>query len=599
MALLSFPPTPSNGQVFPVSPPSGTNIYAWSSAEQTWELIGKASGVSAGIYGTPIAVPEITVDATGRITFAQNLPIQLGDTNQVGLVQLTDNLISNDSSTALTAAQGFALQNQIGNLASLNPPAPNLVTAINGATAPSGVTAGTYGTATQVGRFTVNTQGRITAATNVPLAVATTASTGVVRIGANLTVTGAGLLSVPTATTAVTGVTQLVNNTTTNDSTKALTAAQGYSLQQQINAIEIKSNLTFAGSLNATTGVLTQVTAEGAAVGFIAGSPLPFPSGLNDEYFVIVDTPGTYAPPGGTPLICSPGDWFLSDGTQWIFYDYKIGSVTLVNTGAGLVGGPITTTGTISMVPATTSALGGVIPDGTTLAITPAGVLSAKSPILQQLDDISGLFNGTATSFPLRIGGVAYIPGNSANLLVSVGGVLQIPGSSFNVSAATLIFNTAPPTGTSFVGYVVTSGSGGSGGGPGTVTSVGTGIGLTGGPISTTGTISLTNTGVAPGTYTNATFTVDAQGRLTNVTAGTAPKIQYLDDISSQFNGTLSTFTLRLSGTAYSPVPSTNLMVTVGGVPQAPGVAYTVSGATITFTGAPPAGSSFLAMTVA
>jgi hypothetical protein len=250
------------------------------------------------------------------------------------------------------------------------------------------------------------------------------------------------------------------------------------------------------------------------------------------------------------------------------------------------------------MVPATTSNLGGVIVDSTTLAITPAGVLSAKSPILQQLDDISGLFNGTTTSFPLRIGGVAYIPGNSANLLVSVGGVLQIPGASFNVSAATLIFNTAPPTGTSFVGYVVTSGLGGSGGGPGTVTSVGTGIGLTGGPISTTGTISLTNTGVAQGTYTNATFTVDAQGRLTNVTAGTAPKIQYLDDISSQFNGTLSTFTLRLTGTAYSPVPSTNLMVTVGGVPQAPGVAYTVSGATLTFTGAPPTGSSFLAMTV-
>ena len=61
----------------------------------------------------------------------------------------------------------------------------------------------------------------------------------------------------------------------------------------------------------------------------------------------------------------------------------------------------------------------------------------------------------------------------------------------------------------------------GGGGGNGTVTNVATGTGLTGGPVTTTGTISIANTTVTAGTYGNAStvaqVTINAQGQATNV----------------------------------------------------------------------------------
>lgn len=57
---------------------------------------------------------------------------------------------------------------------------------------------------------------------------------------------------------------------------------------------------------------------------------------------------------------------------------------------------------------------------------------------------------------------------------------------------------------------------------------VGTGVGLTGGPITMAGTISLANTTVTPGEYTYATIEVDAQGRITMASSGT--------DFTSQVN---------------------------------------------------------------
>lgn len=119
----------------------------------------------------------------------------------------------------------------------------------------------------------------------------------------------------------------------------------------------------------------------------------------------------------------------------------------------------------------------------------------------------------------------------------------------------------------------------------GTVTSVTAGTGLSGGTITTTGTISLPNTGTA-GTY--ATVTTDAQGRVTSGTGrsftrpartlNTAFQISATRDAWAVYTVDVSVTSLLLSGTsgrvyleyADNSAMTTNL-VTVNSTPNATG----------------------------
>ena len=74
---------------------------------------------------------------------------------------------------------------------------------------------------------------------------------------------------------------------------------------------------------------------------------------------------------------------------------------------------------------------------------------------IREIDDISGDFDGSDTTFTLKVAGVNVEPANVQQLIISVGGVMQNAGQDYTVSGSTLTFTTAPTSGLTFFGVLL------------------------------------------------------------------------------------------------------------------------------------------------
>jgi trimeric autotransporter adhesin len=189
------------------------------------------------------------------------------------------------------------------------------------------------------------------------------------------------------------------------------------------------------------------------------------------------------------------------------------GTVTQVNTGTGLVGGPINTSGSISIAP--TGVVAGVYGNATNapvFAVNLQGQITSAASVA--ITAGQGTITNIATGTGLFGGPIA----TAGTISITATGVTS--GIYGNATNAPVIAVNAQGQITSASSVAITAGQG-------TVTNIVTGTGLAGGPINTAGTISITATGVTAASFGSTTsiptFTVNAQGQLTAAAQVAAP----------------------------------------------------------------------------
>jgi hypothetical protein len=364
------------------------------------------TGVTAASYGTASQVPTLAINAQGQITSASDTSIAI-NANQITSGAVTNAQLAN---SAITVNGTSIALGASGTITAANPNALTIGTGLTGtsydgsapitiALGTSGVVAATYGSASQVPVFAVDTYGRVTSVTNTSIAIAAGAVSGLAPSATTDTTNAANITSgtLPTGRisgsyTGITGVGTLTAGTwngtaigvayggtgltaTPSNGQLAIGNGSGYSLATLTAGTNVSISNTAGGiTISATPaagGTVQSVDVSGGTTGLTtSGGPVTVTGTITLAGTLVVANGGT----GATTLT----GYVYGNGTSAMS-----ASTTIPNTA-------ITGLGTMS-----TQSAGAVAITGGTINGTSIGATTTSTGAFTTLNATTGIFGGT------------------------------------------------------------------------------------------------------------------------------------------------------------------------------------------------------------
>lgn len=364
------------------------------------------TGVTAASYGTASSVPTLAINAQGQVTSASNTNIAI-DASQVTTGTFPNSRLTNSSITINGTAISLGAS---GTVTAANPNALTIGAGLTGtsyngsspitiALSTSGVAAATYGSASQVPVFAVDTYGRVTSVTNTSIAIAagavsglaasattdttnasniTSGTLGTSRLSGSYTgITGVGTLGAGTWSANPIGIAYGGTGLTSTPTNGQLPIGNGsgYTLATLTAGTNVFINNTAGGiTISATAsagGTVTSVDVSGGTTGLTtSGGPVTVSGTITLAGTLVVANGGT----GATTLT----GYVKGNGTSAM-----TASTTIPNT-------DITGLGTMSTQNANSVAITGGSIDG-----TPVGATTSSTGKFTTLTATSGISGGT------------------------------------------------------------------------------------------------------------------------------------------------------------------------------------------------------------